>query len=32
MALPVVVFVGESKHWVKDLVEKTKKLKLGAGD
>jgi hypothetical protein len=32
MALPVVIFVGEAKNWVGDLVEKAKKLRLGPGD
>lgn len=32
MALPVVILVGEAKHWVKDLIDKSKNLKLGAGD
>jgi malonate-semialdehyde dehydrogenase (acetylating) / methylmalonate-semialdehyde dehydrogenase len=32
MALPLVIFVGESREWVGDLVEKTKKLKLGPGN
>jgi malonate-semialdehyde dehydrogenase (acetylating)/methylmalonate-semialdehyde dehydrogenase len=31
MALTTVVFVGESKHWIPDIVEKAKKLKVSAG-
>eukprot|EP01098_Paradermamoeba_levis_P003060 TRINITY_DN1430_c0_g1_i1.p1 TRINITY_DN1430_c0_g1~~TRINITY_DN1430_c0_g1_i1.p1 ORF type:complete len:568 (+),score=228.93 TRINITY_DN1430_c0_g1_i1:1-1704(+) len=31
MALPVVVLVGEAQKWLPDLVEKAKKLKVGAG-
>lgn len=31
MAISVGVFVGESKSWVPELVEKTKKLVVGAG-
>ncbi len=31
MALPVAIFVGESKEWIPDLIEKTKKLKVGPG-
>lgn len=31
MALSTVVFVGESRKWISDLVEKAKKLKLGPG-
>lgn len=31
MALPVVVFVGESKQWIPELVERAKKLKVNAG-
>jgi malonate-semialdehyde dehydrogenase (acetylating)/methylmalonate-semialdehyde dehydrogenase len=31
MALTTVVFVGESKNWIPDLVEKAKKLKVNAG-
>jgi len=32
MALSVGIFVGESKKWVPDIVEKAKKLKLGPGN
>jgi len=32
MALSVVIFVGESKSWVNDIVEKAKKLKIGPGN
>jgi len=32
MALSVAVFVGDSYDWVKDIAEKAKKLKLGAGN
>lgn len=31
MALPVAIFVGESKQWIPELIEKTKKLKVGPG-
>ena len=31
MALSTAVFVGESKEWINDLVEKAKKLKVNAG-
>lgn len=31
MALSVVVLVGESKHWVADIVEKARALKVGPG-
>ena len=31
MALSVAVMVGETKHWVNELVEKTKTLKVNAG-
>ena len=31
MALSVAVLVGETKHWVDELVEKTKTLKVNAG-
>lgn len=31
MALPVAVFVGESKKWIPELVERAKKLKVNAG-
>jgi len=31
MALPLVIFVGESKEWIPELVEKVKKLKIGPG-
>ena len=31
MALPVVVFVGEAKEWIPDLIEKARTLKLSAG-
>ena len=31
MALSTVVFVGESREWVNDIVEKAKKLKVGPG-
>jgi malonate-semialdehyde dehydrogenase (acetylating)/methylmalonate-semialdehyde dehydrogenase len=29
MALPICIFVGESKNWIPELVEKAKKLKIG---
>jgi malonate-semialdehyde dehydrogenase (acetylating)/methylmalonate-semialdehyde dehydrogenase len=32
MALPIVVLVGDAKNWVPDLVERAKKLKVGAGE
>jgi len=32
MALSVGIFVGESKEWIPDIVEKAKKLKLGPGN
>ncbi len=31
MALPVAVFVGKSKEWIPELIEKTQKLKIGPG-
>lgn len=31
MALSVAVMVGETKHWIPELIEKVKKLKLGNG-
>mmetsp|Transcript_34339 Transcript_34339/g.39679 ORF Transcript_34339/g.39679 Transcript_34339/m.39679 type:complete len:217 (+) Transcript_34339:900-1550(+) len=31
MAISVVVLVGETKNWVPEIVEKSKKLKVGAG-
>ena len=31
MALTTAVFVGDSKNWIPDLVEKAKKLKVNAG-
>jgi malonate-semialdehyde dehydrogenase (acetylating)/methylmalonate-semialdehyde dehydrogenase len=31
MALPLAIFVGESREWVPELVEKAKTLKLNAG-
>jgi malonate-semialdehyde dehydrogenase (acetylating)/methylmalonate-semialdehyde dehydrogenase len=31
MALSTVIFVGETKEWVHELVEKAKKLRVGAG-
>lgn len=31
MSISTAVFVGESKHWVKDLITKAKKLKIGPG-
>jgi malonate-semialdehyde dehydrogenase (acetylating)/methylmalonate-semialdehyde dehydrogenase len=31
MALPVVIFVGESKQWIPEMIEKAKSLKLNAG-
>lgn len=31
MALSTAVFVGESRKWIPDLVEKAKKLKVNAG-
>lgn len=31
MALTTAVFVGETKNWIPDLVEKVKKLKVNAG-
>jgi len=31
MALPTAVFVGESKDWIPDLVEKAKKLRVNGG-
>ncbi len=31
MALTTAVFVGETKQWIPELVEKVKKLKVGAG-
>lgn len=31
MALSTAVFVGESRKWIPDLIEKAKKLKVGPG-
>lgn len=31
MALPVAVFVGEAQEWIPELVEKSRKLKVGPG-
>jgi len=31
MALTTAVFVGESKNWLPEIIEKAKKLKLGHG-
>lgn len=31
MALATVIFVGESKNWIKDLIPKAKSFKIGAG-
>jgi malonate-semialdehyde dehydrogenase (acetylating)/methylmalonate-semialdehyde dehydrogenase len=31
MALPVAIFVGESKKWIPELAERAKKLKVGPG-
>ena len=31
MALTTAVFVGETKEWIPDLIEKAKKLKVNAG-
>jgi len=31
MALPVVILVGDAKSWIPDLVERSKRLKLGPG-
>ncbi|NGX42698.1 MAG: Methylmalonate-semialdehyde dehydrogenase [acylating] [Chlamydiae bacterium] len=31
MALPVVIFVGESKSWIPDLIKKAKQMKVGSG-
>jgi len=31
MALPVVILVGSAKSWIPELVERTKKLKIGPG-
>jgi len=31
MALSVAVFVGETKKWIPELVEKAKSLKVGSG-
>lgn len=31
MALSTVIFVGETKEWVHDIVEKARKLKVGSG-
>lgn len=31
MALPTLLFVGEAKEWIPELVEKAKQLKLGPG-
>ncbi|MNQ51472.1 Methylmalonate-semialdehyde dehydrogenase [acylating] [compost metagenome] len=32
MALPVVILVGEAQNWLPELIDKTKSLKIGAGD
>lgn len=32
MALSVAIMVGESREWVKDVVEKGKKLRIGPGN
>ncbi|MNV57719.1 Methylmalonate-semialdehyde dehydrogenase [acylating] [compost metagenome] len=32
MALPVVILVGEAQNWLPELIDKTKTLKIGAGD
>ena len=32
MALSTAVFVGETKQWIPELVERAKKLKVNAGD
>jgi len=32
MALSTAIFVGETEAWIKDLADKAKQLKLGAGD
>lgn len=31
MALSTAVFVGEAKHWVPEIIERAKKLKVNAG-
>ena len=31
MALSTVILVGEAKHWLPELVERAKKLKVSAG-
>jgi malonate-semialdehyde dehydrogenase (acetylating)/methylmalonate-semialdehyde dehydrogenase len=31
MALSTAIFVGESKNWIPELVERAKKLKVSAG-
>ena len=31
MALSTVIFVGESKDWLPDIVEKARKLTVGSG-
>jgi len=31
MALSTVIFVGETEKWIPELVEKAKKLRVGAG-
>jgi len=31
MALTTVIFVGETKNWLSEVIEKAKKLKLGHG-
>lgn len=31
MALPVAIFVGDTKNWVPELIQKAKTLKLNAG-
>jgi malonate-semialdehyde dehydrogenase (acetylating)/methylmalonate-semialdehyde dehydrogenase len=31
MAIAVVVLVGDTKDWIPEIVEKTKKLKVGSG-
>ncbi len=32
MALSVAVFVGDSKNWMADLIERSKKLVVGPGN
>lgn len=31
MALSTVIFVGQSKEWIADVVDKAKKLTVGSG-